>query len=326
MKRGFLVLLMLFASTAVRASMFVYSTDPCAGVDLASAPEETLLRCYAPAFAIDQGERTYNKIGRPQARWKNGAERITVNPDSHVVYVGTHADKLGSRDVIQLLYRVHFTRLAFKARVFFEQHRNAGLLTLITIDAATREPLLITTVYTCGCYRGTIPTDRFPSAALPKNWPSDQQKVWGKMLPAHVHAPVPGTSRFLIRMEPSTHRVIDVSTVSALPSGEQRSLEVLPMAQLHQLPLEGKEGATTSFFHESGSSKGFVKGAWSAIEGMTLGVAILDVRIGTDKDFGDPAVTGTRFYTMLLPWNHEVSRLDRFNPMMKKLGFRLDRM
>ena len=46
--------------------------------------------------------------------------------------------------------------------------------------------------------------------------------------------------------------------------------------------------------------------------------------IGSDKDFGDPSETGTRFYTMLLPWNREVSRLDRFEPLLRKLGFRLD--
>lgn len=310
----------------MRAKTFVYSADPCGEIALSVATEETLLRCYAPVFAIDQGEKSHNRIGEPEAHYVGGRERVTVNPESAVVYVGTRADKLGSREVIHLLYRVHFTKLAFKPRVFFEMHRNAGLLTLITIDSVTRDPLLVTTVYTCGCYRGTMPTDRFPREALPGNWPGDKQKVWGKMLPAHINGLVAGKSRVLIRMEPSTHRVIDTSAVTETPSGEQRPMAIRPLSELHQLPLQGREGEKTSFYHQNGASKGYVKGAWSAIEGLTLGLAIFDVRIGTDKEYGDPEVTGTRFYTMLLPWNREVSRLDRFNPILRKLGFRLEGM
>jgi hypothetical protein len=47
-------------------------------------------------------------------------------------------------------------------------------------------------------------------------------------------------------------------------------------------------------------------------------------RLGTDKDFGDPRVTGERFYTSLVPWEREVSRLDRIEPLLRKQSFRVE--
>ena len=314
----------LLTAGEARPATVVYSSELCGTAATRTASDEAA--CHTPAFTIDEGEKSYNKIGEPEARAAWCGERVSVDPERPVVYVGARSDVLGSRPVTHLLYRIHFTKLPFQPRVFFEMHRNPGLMALVTIDEETREPWLLTTVQTCGCYHAIVPTDRFPAEALPADWLPGPQKVWGKELPAVVSAPVPGSSRLLLRMEPRTHRVIGVETVADLPAGERRDLELAPMAGLRALPVKGAEGRTTSFFHESGLRKGYVKNAWSPIEGLTLGLVIFDPMIGSDKDFGDPAETGTRFYTMLLPWNREVSRLDRFDPLMRKLGFRMDNL
>jgi hypothetical protein len=317
---------MLLLSGRAEPATVVYSGESCPRTAPATRSEDALLGCHLPVFAIEDGERSYNRIGRPEAEATRTGVSIRVDPDHHAVYVDTRHDRIGSREVVHLLYRVHFTKLAFKPRMFFAMHRNPGLMAIVTIDRDTREPLMLTTVHTCGCYRGMVPTDRFPPSALPPAWRFDRQKLWGKILPGFVPSPLPGFSRLLIRLEPRTHRVIGVQTVTALPEGEQRALDIEPMHRLHALPIVGRDGETTSFFYERGPLEGFVKGAWTPIEGLTLGLLMLDVRLGSDKDYGHPAETGTPFYTMILPWNHDVSRLDRFEPLLRKLGFRVENL
>jgi hypothetical protein len=95
------------------------------------------------------------------------------------------------------------------------------------------------------------------------------------------------------------------------------------MDELHRLPVHGGNGRHASFFHTSGPWRGYVRGAWSPIEGLTAGLLLLDPRLGSDKDFGDPRITGTKFYTSLWPWERDISRLDRMGVLLKKRGFDL---
>jgi hypothetical protein len=58
-------------------------------------------------------------------------------------------------------------------------------------------------------------------------------------------------------------------------------------------------------------------------EGLTAGLLSLDPILGTDKDFGDLRIRGAKFYTSLLPWERDISRLDRMEPLLHKRGSRV---
>ncbi len=320
---------LLFALTAMmgpslRADPSVYRAADCTPEQAASDDPEQLLPCYVPVYTVDDGDQEFNRIGTPEIRLVGGRERVGVDPERPSVFVGTLKDHVGSRDVVHLIYRIHFTRIPWTAKHFFLAHRNAGVLTLVTLDVETLEPLFVTTVYTCGCYRALLPTDLLPKKVLPAAYPEDTVKVWGKPILSIVPHPTPLERHLVVAMDSGTHRVHSMTSSAGIPEGPTQPLELRPMDDLHHLPIDGKPGAEGSFFYTSGFRKGHVRGAWSRIEGLTVGLLILDPMIGTDKDFGDPAVTGTRFYTMLTPWSKNVSRLDRFDPLLRKLGYRTD--
>lgn len=300
----------------------VYRPPPCPTADAGAGAEAARLACFAPVFEIAEGARELNRIGTPRIRLRRGRERVDVDADRPTLFAETRKDCICGRDVIHLVYRIHFTKLPFTTAVFFERHRNAGLLTLVTLDAASGEPLFLTTVYTCGCYRALIPTEAFPRHALPERWPAHAMKVFGKTLPSVVSCARAGESRWVIALASRTHRVEAIRIAPEPADGI--AIPLAPIDDLRRLPVEGAPGRTSSFFHTRGFLKGHVRGAWSPIEGLTAGLLLLDPLLGMDKDFGDAELTGTRFYTGLLPWQREVSRLDRFEPLLKSLSFRLD--
>ena len=282
--------------------------------------EFDLLHAYSPLFVTHAGRRE-NKIGSPEVRLERGRERFLVNPDVPAIFAEVRRDVISGTPILQLVYRVHFTNQSVP---FYEMHHNPGVMAIVTLRASNREPILFSTVHTCGCFLALLPTDRFPRAALPAGWPDREKRVSGKTLPAIVQQPVPGRSRLIVTLADRTHRVEAVATLPELPSGNRVAVPLRAMAVLHELPIHGSPGKTTSFFYTEGPLKGYVRGAWSPVEGLSAGLILLDPRLGSDKDFGDPTVTGKKFFTALLPWKRDVSRLDRFDPLMRSLKFRLE--
>ncbi len=326
MTRIILLASALFASATLTAAsadaeQWVYTAPECTAAQAHASDAASLLPCFVPVYTIEDGSLQFNRIGTPEIRMQDGRERVSINPDRHTVYVGTHDDRIGERDVVHLLYRIHFTEIPFRWKDVFLKHRNAGLLTLVTLDAESFEPLFVTTVFTCGCYRALLPTELLPEAALPDDYPSDQLQVWGETLEPIIAQPTT-EDPLLVSMRSHTHRVYDMSIVhDRVSAGVQKTLELRPIEELHELPVIGGEGETSSFYYTSGFRRGHVRGAWSPVEGLTLGLLILDPMIGMDKDFGDPELTGTKFYTMLTPWSRDVSRLDQYDPLLQKLGY-----
>ncbi len=247
---------------------------------------------------------------------------MRIDPDTPAVFAEVRRDSIGGTAVLHLVYRIHFERLAFKPSVFFELHRNVGVLAVVTVREEDLEPLLLTTVYTCGCYRVVLPTTLLDEAAFPPAWKGVRSA--GRDLPARLDPPIRGASRFVIRLTSRTHRLAGVET-SASATDTAVDLPLREMRDLHRLPVDGRPGQTASFFYTRGLRRGHVRGAWSPIEGMTAGMLLLDPMLGMDKELGDPRSTGTRFYTSLLPWKRDVSRLDRFEPLLRLLKFRTDR-
>lgn len=321
---AFLLLAAAVAAPSAAAQERVYVPPACPGGDAASREEAALLRCLAPVFVVDEGERSFNRIGTPEIRREKDRDRVRVNPEVPALFGEVRRDRIGSTDVLHLVFRVHFERLPFKASVFFERHRNVGVLTIVTVREADLAPALLTTAYTCGCYRALLPTDRLESSALPPRWPAGTRRVFGRDLPAIVRAPARGESRFVVHLASKTHRVRDIETLPQAPAGAGMDLPLRGIDELRRIPIEGTDGEVGSFFYTRGFLKGHVRGAWSPIEGLTAGLLLLDPMLGMDKDLGDPGTTGTRFYTSLLPWRREASRLDRFEPLLRLLGFRTD--
>ncbi len=311
--------LALLAVRAAGAQERAWAPVTCSPEDAASRDEAALLRCFAPAFVVEDGDRSFNRIGTPTLFRAGGRERARIDTETPAAFAEVRHDAIGGTEVLHLVYRVHFDRLAFKPSVFFERHRNVGVLAIVTVRAEDLAPLLLTTVYSCGCYRVVLPTALLPEAALPPR--RGRVRSAGHDLPDRLEAPVRGASRFVIRLTSKAHRLAGVET-SASDSTPGIRLPLREMKELRRLPIQGAPGETGSFFYTSGLRRGHVRGAWSPIEGVTAGLLLLDPMLGMDKELGDPESTGTRFYTSLLPWQRNVSRLDRFDPLLRMLKFR----
>jgi hypothetical protein len=326
MKRLLLAAAVVLVTASARAEVAVYVPPPCTGDPGSEAAAR--LACHAPVFVAPEAERTHNRIGTPRARLDDGLfgrdVEIGVDPDRATLYAETREERAGGRDLLQLVYRVHFERIPFTfSRHFYEAHENPGLLVLVSLDRETRVPLFVTTVHTCGCYRAVLPTRALPDAALPEDWPDDRLRVYGQRLPARLPAWSPTRERLVIHLVPDRHRVAEVELRADPVDGRPHPLLLEDLSALRRLRAE--DGSEHSFYYTSGALKGHVRGAWNPLEGLTIfGLVSLDPTVGMDKEFGDARETGTPFYTMLRPWKHGVSRLDRFESLLRELGFRIE--
>ncbi len=326
-----LMLVLLCAGFSVvagpaRAATSVYTPPACSGSGQQATHDE-LLRCFAPVWIAPETEREYNRIGTPELyRGWFGGTRARVNPAQPAVYTEVRRDEIAGSRVLQLVYRVHFERIPLRfSRYFFEAHRNSGLLAIVTLDEKTREPLFVTVAHTCGCYRVVMPTDRVDRAMLPEGW-SNEIRMYGQSLPGLLRAPGQGGARPVFSLAATSHRITNVEVSAELPRGDRVELPLVAMETLRDMPIGGDaKGRRASLFYQSGPLRGHVRGAWNPMEGLTaFGLVSLDPTVGMDKDFGDPAVTGTPFYTSLRFWKQDESRLDRFESMLRELGFRPD--
>jgi hypothetical protein len=314
-----LVLLLSGWPGATRAETLAYVPPVCAGDPRAS--EAALLACFAPVFVAPEAERSFNRIGTPALE----GDRAVVRPDVPTLYAEVRHDRVGERDLLHLVYRIHFERIPWSwSWRFYEAHRNPGQLLVVTLDARDQTPLLVTSVHTCGCYRAVLPTGALPESARPPGWPADKMRVYGERLPSVLRAPASAAERITVHLRPHSHRVTHLEVSGELPPEAQPvSIPIEPIANLRA--LRGDDGRVRSFFYERGPLRGHVRGAWNPFEGLTLfGFVALDPTVGMDKDMGDPEQTGTPFYTMLRFWKHDESRLDRYGPLLDELGFELD--
>lgn len=312
----------VLTAAAVGAADHIWVPAACAPADAGSRDDAALLRCFAPVFVVEEGDRSSNRIGTPALYRTGGRDRARIDTGTPAVFAEARRDVIGGTKVLHLVYRIHFEKLAFKASVFFERHRNVGVLAIVTLRDEDSAPLLLTTVYTCGCYRIVLATDLLDDAALPPGRLEGKTSA-GRDLPARLEAPRPGESQYVIRLTSKAHRLAGVETTPAVDRGgpEATPLPIREVKDLRRLPVEGAPGETGSFFYTRGWKRGHVRGAWSPLEGVTAGLLLLDPMLGMDKELGEPEETGTRFYTSLLPWRRDASRLDRYEPLLRMLKF-----
>ncbi|MDX2481922.1 MAG: hypothetical protein QNK24_16495 [Desulfuromusa sp.] len=282
----------------------------------------SLLARYAPIFILEDPAKSYNKIGTPAVREdKNGQPDVYVDSHKPTIYAMEQKFKDNGGDYTNLIYRVHFEKTPYK---HLTAGRNLGLFFIVTLNQKN-QPLLVTTVHTCGCYLAIIPTSYLPKESYPENWPLGGQDVFGEYLPSFIDMKesVDAQHKFVFSIRGGTHRVmhLDLSTESDITSPADFVTAALePMTSLRELPFGDSK---ISFFETEGARKGYVRNSHKPYERLFMSWWAMDWRVGEDKDVGPREETGTTFYTSLKFWAWKKSDLWDFAEFLKYWGWKL---
>ena len=281
-----------------------------------------LLNRLAPALWVEKYQIDYNRPGAVRAI---SPDHITIDPDTPVMYAEERHFSTAKGNYTNLLYRVHFKKIPSEwSPYYIGAGKNVGLFMILTLDAAG-EPLLLTTVHTCGCYLAFIPTSNLPPEDLPKGWNSaERQTVYGENLPSKLNysGASPEQGRIQVRLRPDTHRVMDVWLGPTGATAEDTvSIALRPLDELKHLPL--KDGGTTSFYVSSGSRAGHVKGSFKSRERLWMSWWSFAWTIGQDKYLGENKKDGPVFFTSLKPWARDASDLRDFAGFLRYWGWNL---
>lgn len=278
---------------------------------------------YAPALLVHNPDQEYNRIASPTAKADlNGNVHISMETGQPRIYVETAPFETDSGRYTNFVYRVHFPATPFSLIPFFiGAGSNMGLLVVLTVNDAD-EPVLVTTVGTCGCYVSVIPTDRLAAKAFPTNWKDSPVKVYGESLPSLLR--VGSGSRLMVEIRPGEHRVMGLEMIEP---NRLDGISTVPMRlsaaeDLERIPvrrLDGKNEEVSLYYH-SWPLAGHVRGAWKPWETLLLGALSMDPVVGMDKQLGNPA---NPFYTSLKPWNRNASDMNDFTRFLRHYGWRL---
>ena len=284
-----------------------------------------LLARYAPIIVLQNQYKTYNKIGRPSARYDahGKGEQIYIDPAAPVFYTQQQTFKTSKGQYTNLIYRVHFTEVPFQLFPFnITAGKNGGLLVVITLNQVG-QPLLVTTVHTCGCYVAIIPTEVLPTQDYPETWDTTKtQNIYGEHLPSrldYLSSPAPNY-RSVIFLRDGMHRVMDVKIGNA-DAYNPIITPLEPAETLKHLPLGAHE--TTSFYATEGIRKGYVKESFKPFELALMSWWVFDPFVGVDKEFSANQDAGPVFYTSLAPWNRKTSDMRNFANFLAFWGWRL---
>lgn len=274
-----------------------------------------------PAFLIYEWQKRYNRIGRVRVRVTNKKEQVFIDPNSPVIYFDKRSFATESAEYTNFIYRIHFPEIPFSIFPFhLAAGNNVGIIVIITTDK-NRNPVLITTANTCGCYASITATGFLPPQAYPPDWPEKDQSVYGEILPARLQIVNPDSElRILIR--PEVHRVMGIE-VAASDSPETLktvTATLQPLTALKSLQLP--DGGFTSMFYSNWPLKGHVKGAVKPWETALLSLISLDLYVGMDKEYGS-IDNSNPFYTSLLPWNRNKSDMNNFLQFLRFYGWNL---
>ena len=293
---------------------------------LKSQADSQLLRS-APAWLTYGFADRYNRIGAPTARGSTSdSEKVWVDTEQPVVYTMQRPFATAGASYTNYIYRIHFPRVPYRVIPFnLTAGDHPGLLVVITVNKQN-QPVLITSVGTCGCYKAFVPTDYLPDHSLPADWQSaEKQDIYGEHLPARLMYKNVQDPVLLIHLRPGVHRVMDLEVVPAEQLGNERYMTIpmtaAPMDALLHLPTD--DGAGTSFYFLDGWRKGYVKGSIKPFEMVFMSLISLDLFVGSDKVYSDPAEWENRFYTSLKPWRRDDSDMWDFARFLKYWGWRL---
>lgn len=328
--------------TAVRKTAIVWllaslvllgacATGP--GVSIPESPalytageDQTLFAKYAPVFLVENDQAAYNRIGTPRAAVReDGREELYIDTEQATFFVRKQMFTTTKGIYTNLIYRVHFAEIPGGWTPFYlGAGRNIGLLVVVTLDLLN-QPVLYTTVHTCGCYLAFVPTSRLAPDAFPHGWDKVRQSVYGESLPGFLDLQTltAGTKRLVVVLRHGTHRVKDIHMADpeGLRAVPVHTVDLLPLEALKALPLEN--GQTTSFYETAGDRRGYVKGSYKVRERWLMGWWALDWRVGEDKVLGTDKTDGINFYTSLKPWARDASDLRDFAGFLSYWGWSL---
>lgn len=305
-----------FRALPEESRLTVYQIDPDA---------DPLVARWAPVFLTYGYADPYNRIGRPTASAEDTTQKVWVDPGQPTVYVMQRTFSTPKAVYTILIYRVHFPEVPFSLVPFnLTAGDNVGLMVVVTLDALG-QPVLVTSVHTCGCYKAFTPTDYLPREALPDGWRLDRpREVYGEQLPPQLTYQAIDHPKLLIHVRPALHRVMHLEVVPAATlRGEHyapMTMAVAPMEDLLRLP---SDSGPTSFFYDTGWRQGHVKGSVKPFEMIFMSLISLDLFVGSDKIYADPAVSGNPFYTSLKPWRRDDSDMWDFPRFLAYWGWRL---
>lgn len=292
-----------------------------------SEQRDNLVARFSPIVSAELSTVSYNKIGSVKADYLDEKEHIFVDSEHPTFYTDqrTFISALGNQ-YTNLIYRIHFEEVPFSIIPFhLTAGNNGGLIFVITLNN-DGEPVLITSVHSCGCYLGFTPTSLLPKDAYPEGWDFDENSVFGENLPPMLTLPSPYTEndKILIQLRDATHRVMDIQHITLQHANAHYSvIEAAdqPMSSLKKLRLPDQ--TTTSFYHTEGLRKGYVKDATKPFELLLMSWWTFDLFVGRDKEFGPREETGSVFYTSLQPWNRKASDMWEFEKFLTFWGWRL---
>ena len=297
------------------------------GVAYISERSTDIFSQYMPIVVSENPRRDYNQIGHPIAAYNaQGQVDVSISIDEAVVFVDQQKFRTKKSNYINLIYRIHFTQAPFSLLPFsLTTGKNVGLIFIVTLNVE-QQPVLLTTVHTCGCYVGVVPTNYLAEELYPKNWDTARQSVFGAELPGVLQYPREKGDLFrpVIYLSNASHRVVHMDVQRRAEIVEQyahKKIRIAPLKDLEELQLP--DGKTVSLFEGKGLRKGYVKGAFKPFEFLFMSWWALDPRIGEDKKYGDSSETGAVFYTSLKPWARRKSDMWNFDRFLEYWGWRL---
>jgi len=281
---------------------------------------------FTPVFLTHNHQKKYNRIGKPSATiTDDGKKNIYIDDSNPVFYYMVRNFTTEKDTYTNYIYRVHFPRIPFSLIPYhLTAGRNVGLITVVTVDSRNK-PVLLTTVHTCGCYLAIVPTSNLPADSFPDNWKEKKLKVYGERLPSKLDYLKHEIPKVLIYLRPGVHRVMDLEIIDNqnIEMDYRFNKTITPLAPMDDLMRIPINGNFTDFYHSKGLMKGYVKGSVKIWESLFLSLISLDLFVGTDKIYGDPDITGNKFYTSLKPWNRDASEMWNFKRFLEFWGWKL---
>jgi len=317
-----LLYIILFLAVSTLCSCGSHSQSDTGPVLLAYHVDgDTLLARNSPTFVVERANDDWNRIATPVVKKENQKAKVTLDSSRATIYTEIR-HWTGSKDrYTNLIYRVHFPETPFRLIPFnLTAGKNVGLLVIITLNSR-QQPLLVTTVHTCGCYLAFLPTSYLDRQSWPPSWSADRQRVYGEILPGllqleHNFAKTP----LILKIRESTHRVKEVRLLLE-EELERQPAQLLPVETL--TALEGPDGSTHSFYETEGKRKDYVVDSQKFWERLFISWWALDWRVGEDKRLGADTSDGIVFYTSLKPWARAESDLRDFARFLDYWGWKL---
>lgn len=204
-----------------------------------------LFEAFAPIFEIDVASNA-DRIGRAMLI---SQQFPFINTTEPVVYRHLSYTRLGSQNLLQLVYSIWFPSRPKSSDLDLLGGRLDGIIWRVTLSA-DGQPLLYDSIHQCGCYHLFFPVQH--NNLLPRSAGFDEPAF----TPQEV-LPVNNGKRIVIRIASDTHYIQRVYSEDN-PSVEIQHYSWDDLDSLRSLPLP--DGSQHSLFSEDGIVTGSERG------------------------------------------------------------------